>query len=102
MSAVAVRFSLDQHGPDDARGLGGEGHHGDLVGPPRKQIAQPGIGDAARLLLSQMSAGSADQQRSQHAITLLGDLSRAMPAAGAMAFASEPNAGREVTSGAEH
>src|ERR1700688_4387988 len=58
--AVAVMFSLDQHGPDDARGFGGERHHGDLVGPPREQSAQPWIGDAARLLLPQMSAGSAD------------------------------------------
>src|SRR5258706_168468 len=30
--AVAVVFSLDQHGPDNARGFGGECHHGDLVG----------------------------------------------------------------------
>src|SRR6516225_11394894 len=49
--AVAIVFSFDQHGPDDARGFGGECHHGNLVGPPREQIAQPWIGDAARLLL---------------------------------------------------
>src|SRR6202048_224966 len=100
--AVAVVFSLDQHGPDDARGFGGERHHGDLVGSPREQIAQPWIGDAARLLLPQMSAGSADQQRPQHAISLFGDAPGTMLATGAMVFTSEPNPGREVATGAEH
>src|ERR1051325_3942089 len=82
--AVAVSFSLDHHGPDDAGGFGGECHHGDLVGPAREQIAQPWIADAARDLLPQMGAGSADQQRSQHTIPLSGDASRAMLAAGAV------------------
>ena len=66
--AVAVSFSFDQHGPEDARSLGGECHHGDLVGPAREQVAQPRIADAAGDLLPQMGAGSADQKRSQHAI----------------------------------
>src|SRR5579872_942732 len=100
--AVAVMFSFDQHGPDDPGGFGGEGHHGDLVRPPRQQIAQPWIGDAARLLLSQMGAGSADQQCSQYAISLFGDVPRAMLAAGAVVFTGQPNPGREVAAGAEH
>ena len=55
--AIAVWFSLDQHGPDYARSFGGEGHRGDLVGPPTEQFAQPWIADTAALLLSQMGAG---------------------------------------------
>ena len=41
--AVAVMFSFDQHGPDDARGLGGERHHGDLVTDPlmMKKMSTP-------------------------------------------------------------
>src|SRR5690348_4083380 len=92
--AVAIMFSFDQHGPEDAGGLGGEGHHGDLVGPPRQQLAQPWIGDAARLLLTQMGAGSADQERPQDTIPLFGDAPRAMLAAGAMVFACQPEIGR--------
>src|SRR5690242_156002 len=94
--AVAVVFSFDQHGPEDARGLGGKGHHGDLVGPPRKQLAQPWISDATRLLLPQMGAGPADQQRPQHAISLFGDAPGSMLAAGAVVFAGQPDPGREV------
>src|SRR5882672_839656 len=41
--ASSVFFSFGQHGPDDAGGLVGQRHHDDLVGPPRQQIAQPGI-----------------------------------------------------------
>src|SRR5665213_3074875 len=100
--AVTVNFSFDQHGPKDARGLGGQGYHDDLVGPARQQIAQPWIGDPAGLLLPQMRAGSGDQQRSQHAIPLFGDASRAMFAAGAMVFAGQPDPGREVAPAAEH
>src|SRR6185437_16417721 len=87
--AVAVMFSLAQHGPEDARGPGREGHHGDLVGPPRQQGAQPWIGYAARLLLPQMGAGTADQQRPQHAVALFGDATRPMLAAGAVVPAGE-------------
>src|SRR5215813_63552 len=58
--AVAVSFSLGQHGPDDPCGLGGARHHGDLVGPPCPKFAQPRIADAAPHLLSQMGAGAVD------------------------------------------
>src|SRR5580704_19322557 len=100
--AVAVVFSLDQHGPDNARGFGGECHHGDLVGSPREQIAQPWIGDAARLLVPQMSAGSADQQCPQHAVSLFGDASWTMLTVGAVIATGQPDPGREVATGAEH
>jgi hypothetical protein len=85
--AVSVSFSLGQHGPDDTGGFGGESHHHDLVGPTREQIAQPGISDATRDLLSQMGAGAADQHRSQHAIALFGYPSWPMLAAGTVVFA---------------
>src|SRR5262245_27484230 len=94
--AVTVRFSFDQHGPDDARGFGGEGHHGDLVGPSRQQVAQPWIGDAARLLLSQMSAGSADKKRSEHAVSLFGNATGTMLATSAMVATGQSDPGREV------
>src|SRR5262245_27155085 len=68
--AVAVNFFLGQHGPDDPCGLGGERPHGDLVGPPSQQLAQPGIADAAPLLLPQIGAGAVDQQCAQHAVCL--------------------------------
>src|SRR5215475_14951039 len=79
--AVAIVFSFDQHRPDDARGFGGECHHGDLVGPPREQIAQPWIGDAACPLLPQMGTGAVDQEGSQHAVALFGNAPWAMLAA---------------------
>src|ERR1700737_5100736 len=82
--AVAVVFSLDQHGPEDPRGLGGERHHGDLVGPPREQLAQPRIADAAPFLLPQMGASPADQQGAEHAVSLFGDAPGTMLAAGAV------------------
>src|SRR5436309_15583145 len=68
--AVAVNFSLDQHGPDDTRGFGRERHHGDLVGTPCEQFPQPRIADATRLLLPQMGACSADEERAEHAVSL--------------------------------
>src|SRR5258706_5028805 len=49
--ANSVFFSFGQHGPDDAGGLVDQRHHDDLVGPPRQQIAHPGIRDSARLLI---------------------------------------------------
>src|SRR5712691_5410851 len=72
--AVAVSFSFGQHGPDDPCGLGGKCHHGDLVRPPCEQLAQPRIADAAPLLLPQMGAGAVDQQRTQGAVSLFGDM----------------------------
>src|SRR2546429_5730789 len=54
--AVAVWFSLDQHGPDDTRGLGRERHHHDLVGSAREQIPQPRIADPARHLMPRIGA----------------------------------------------
>src|SRR5438034_1308164 len=66
--AVAVWFSLDQHGPEDTRGLGGERDHHDLVGSAREQIPQPRIADPARSLMPQIGACAADQQRPQHAV----------------------------------
>src|SRR5215207_1388867 len=54
--ASSVFFSLGQHGPDDAGGLVGQRHHDDLVGPSRQQVAQPGIRDAAPLLMQQIGA----------------------------------------------
>ena len=39
--AVAVWFSLGQHGPEDTGGFGGERHHHDLVRPAREQLAPP-------------------------------------------------------------
>src|ERR1700688_3614068 len=100
--AVAVMFSLDQHGPDDARSFGGERHHGDLVGPPREQLAQPRIADAAPFLLPQMGACAADQQGSQHAVSLFGDAARTMLAAGAVIAAGQPDPGRKIAARTEH
>ena len=82
--AVAVIFSLGQHGPNDPSGFGGKRHHGDLVGPTCEQFAQPGIADAVPLLLAQMGAGAVDQQRTQGAVSLFGDAARTMLAAGAV------------------
>src|SRR5947207_2545515 len=82
--AVAVWFSLDQHGPEDTRGLGGERDHHDLVGSAREQIPQPRIADPARSLMPQIGACAADQQRPQHAVTLFGDAPGTMLAAGAV------------------
>src|SRR5215510_1990297 len=100
--AVAVSFPLGQHGPDDPRGLGGERHHGDLVGPPCQQLAQPGIADAASLLLPQIGAGAVDQQRAQDTISTFGDASGSMLAAGAVIAPGQSHPGREVTAGAEY
>src|ERR1043166_6331654 len=85
--AVAVSFSLGQHGPDDPCGLGSERHHGDLVGPPSQQLAQPGIADAAPLLLPQIGAGAIDQQGAQGAVSLFGDVAGMLFAAGAVVAA---------------
>src|SRR5262245_29674152 len=100
--AVAVSFFLGQHGPDDPCGLGGERHHGDLVGPPSQQLAQPGIADAAPLLLPQIGAGAVDQQCAQHAVSLFGDAAGAMLAAGAMVASGDADPGRKVAAGTEH
>src|SRR6266404_3132475 len=51
--ASSVFASFSQQRPDDAGGLVGQRHHDDLVGPPRQQVAQPGIRDAAPLLMEQ-------------------------------------------------
>src|ERR1700726_3239910 len=100
--AVAVWFSLGQHGPEDTRGLGGERYHDDLIGPAREQIPQPRIADTARSLMPQIGACPTDQQGSQHAVTLFGDTPRTMLAAGAMIATGQPDPGREIASAAEH
>src|ERR1700676_2846184 len=79
--ASSIMFSVDQHGPDDARGFGGERHHCDLVGSPRQQFAQPRIGYAARLLVAQVRTCSTDQHGSEQAIALFGDVAWTMLAA---------------------
>src|SRR6266436_3641479 len=68
--AVAVWFSFNQHGPENPGGLGSKRHHHDLVGPAAEQIPQPRIADAARSLMPQIGACSADQQGPQHAARL--------------------------------
>src|SRR5579863_6696507 len=100
--ANAIFFSFDQHGPDDPRGLGGERHHGDLVWPSREQLAQPRVADAASFLLPQMGACPADEERAEHAVTLLGDPAGPMLAAGAVIAAGQPDPGREIAPRAEH
>src|SRR3981081_3697677 len=97
--AVAVIFSLGQHGPDDPSGFGGERHHGDLVGPTCEQLAQPGIADAVPLLLAQMGAGAVDQQRTQGAVSLLGEAAGTMLAAGAVVASGQAHPGSKVTAG---
>src|SRR5258708_12614166 len=96
--AVAVWFSLGQHGPEDTRGLGGERYHDDLIGPAREQIPQPRIADTARSLMPQIGACSADQQGSQHAVPLFGDAPGTVLAAGAVITAGQPDPGREIPS----
>src|SRR5438128_6742295 len=93
--AVAVSFSRGQHGPDDPCGLGGERHHGNLVGPPCEQLAQPGIADTAPPLLPQMGAGAVDQQRAKGAVSLLGDAAGTMLAAGAVLASGQSRPSRK-------
>src|SRR5262245_28483596 len=100
--AVAVSFFLGQHGPDDPCGLGGERRHGDLVGPPSQQLAQPGIADAAPLLLPQIGAGAVDQQCAQHAVSLFGTTAVPIFAAHAKVGSDEAEQGCKVASGTEH
>src|SRR3982074_1972988 len=99
--AVAIRFSLDQHGPEDTRGPGVERDHDDLAGPAREQVSQPRIADAARSLVPQIRACPSDQQRAQHAVSLFGDAPGTMLAAGAAIAAGPPDPGREITAPAE-
>src|SRR4051794_10756880 len=94
--ASPVFFSFEQHRPDDAGGLVGQGHHDDLVGPPCQKLAQPGIGDAAPLLMQQIGAGAVDQHGPQDAVALLGDAADAMFAAGAVVAAGEAEPSRKV------
>src|ERR1700755_1690969 len=101
--ASSVFASFSQQRPDDASGLVGQRHHDDLVGPPRQQLAQPGIRDAAPLLMQQIGTGSLrEQQRPHQAVARLGDTADAMLAAGAAVAAGEPDPGGKVASGAEH
>src|SRR3954452_21280467 len=94
--ASPVFASFDQQCPEDASGLVSQRHHDDLVGPPRQKIAQPGIGDAAPLLMQQIGACAVDQHGPQDAVALLGDAADAMLASGAVVTTGEPEPGGKV------
>src|SRR5580704_8113120 len=73
-----------------------------FVGPAREQLAQPRIADTTGLLLPQMSACPADEERTEYAVSLFGDTPGTMLASGAMIATGQPDPGRKIASRTKH
>jgi len=63
-----------------------------LEGRRARRSRKPRIRDATPLLLPQVGAGAADQKRPQYTVSLFGDASWPMLAAGAVVLAGEASA----------